>query len=136
MYDAFILAAGFGTRLRPLTDELPKPLVPVCGVPMLAYALAQCAHFGIKSVVVNAHWKAEQLVSWSGLREGCQVSISEELPEILGTGGGLHRVREVAVPWWLRGVLLLPGEGGTGQLERRALYAHPGPEAPERATGA
>jgi NDP-sugar pyrophosphorylase family protein len=93
MYEAFILAAGFGTRLRPLTDDLPKPLVPVCGVPMLAYALAQCAHFGIEKVVVNAHWKAEALAGWAGLREGCHVSISEELPEILGTGGGLHRVQ-------------------------------------------
>ena len=94
MFDAFILAAGFGTRLRPLTDELPKPLVPVCGVPMLAYALAQCAHFGLKTVVVNAHWKAEKLQPWVGFCEGCKVSISEEYPDILGTGGGLHRVRE------------------------------------------
>jgi mannose-1-phosphate guanylyltransferase len=94
MVEAFILAAGFGTRLRPLTENLPKPLVPVCGVPMLAYALAQCAHFGIEKVVVNAHWKAEALAQWGGEHEGCQVSISEELPDILGTGGGLHRVRE------------------------------------------
>jgi mannose-1-phosphate guanylyltransferase len=94
MFDAFILAAGFGTRLRPLTDELPKPLVPVCGVPMLAYALAQCAHFGLDRVVVNAHWKAKKLYAWAGEREGCTVSISEELPDILGTGGGLHRVRD------------------------------------------
>ena len=67
MYDAFILAAGFGTRLRPLTEELPKPLVPVCGVPMLAYALAQCAQYGLTNVVVNAHWKSHCLREWEGL---------------------------------------------------------------------
>ncbi len=94
MFDAFILAAGFGTRLRPLTDELPKPLVPVCGVPMLAYALAQCAHHGLTNVVVNAHWKAEQLRPWAGHHEGCNVTISEEIPDILGTGGGLKLVQE------------------------------------------
>lgn len=97
MYDAFVLAAGLGTRLRPLTEHRPKPLVPVCGVPMLAYALAQCARHGLGNVVVNAHWLAEQIVAWEGEREGVCVSVSVE-PVILGTGGGLRAVRHQLAP--------------------------------------
>lgn len=92
--DAFVLAAGLGTRLRPLTDHRPKPLVPICGVPLLSYALAACARHGMREVLVNAHWLAEQLVAWEGEREGCRVSVHVERPEVLGTGGGLRRVRD------------------------------------------
>lgn len=92
--DAFILAAGFGTRLRPLTNERPKPLVPLCGVPMISYAFHQCAHYGLHRVVVNAHWMADQVLRWSGSHEGCDVEVVAEHPEILGTGGGLRNVME------------------------------------------
>lgn len=91
--DAFVLAAGLGTRLRPLTAHRPKPLVPVCGVPLLAYALAVCARADLRRVVVNAHWLAEQIEPWAGAREGCAVEVVVERPEILGTGGALRRVR-------------------------------------------
>lgn len=91
MFDAFVLAAGFGTRLRPLTEHRPKPLVPVCGVPLLSYALAHCARHGLREVVVNAHHLAHQLEPWAGEREGVNVAISVE-PDILGTGGGLKHV--------------------------------------------
>jgi len=94
MHQAFVLAAGFGTRLQPLTNLRPKPLVPVCGVPMLSYALALCARHGLESVVVNAHHLAAQLRPWAGEHEGVEVFISEEQPDILGTGGGLRLVRD------------------------------------------
>ena len=97
-FDAFILAAGFGTRLRPLTHHRPKPLVPVCGVPMLAYALALCHRHGLDEVVVNAHHLAEQLRPWEGQREGVRVTLSTEHPEILGTAGGLKQVAERLAP--------------------------------------
>ena len=92
MHQAFILAAGFGTRLQPLTLDRPKPLVPMCGVPMLSYALALCARHGRTDVVVNAHYLAEQLQRWEGTHEGCAVRVVVEAPEILGTGGGLKQV--------------------------------------------
>lgn len=98
MHDAFVLAAGLGTRLRPLTNHRPKPLVPVCGVPMLAYALAACARHGLCDVVVNAHWLADQVREWEGDREGVRVTVSVEAPEILGTGGGLKRVADRLAP--------------------------------------
>jgi mannose-1-phosphate guanylyltransferase len=94
MYSAFVLAAGLGTRLRPLTEHRPKPLVPVCGVPLLAYSLALCARHGLRDVVVNAHWLAGQIEAWAGEREGVNVSVSTELPEVLGTGGGLRKVAD------------------------------------------
>jgi NDP-sugar pyrophosphorylase family protein len=93
-HDAFVLAAGLGTRLRPLTDHRPKPLVPVCGVPMLSYSLALCARHGLTDVVVNAHHLASQFDAWAGEHEGCEVTISAELPDILGTGGGLAHVKD------------------------------------------
>ena len=94
MHNAFILAAGFGTRLRPLTEHLPKPLVPVCGVPMLAYSLALLKRHGLDRAIVNAHWLPEHLRAWEGLHEGVHVTLSVETPDILGTGGGLKRVAD------------------------------------------
>ena len=72
---AFLLAAGFGTRLRPLTLCRPKPLVPVCGLPMLDYAAALCRKHGLQSAVVNAHWLPEQVVTWA--RHG--ISLAESV---------------------------------------------------------
>ena len=91
--DAFVLAAGFGTRLRPLTEVVPKPLVPVCGVPLLSWSLALCAHHGMRRVIVNGHWLPDALTPWAGEHEGCHVTLSIEQPEILGTGGGLYSRR-------------------------------------------
>ncbi|MCA9495193.1 MAG: NTP transferase domain-containing protein, partial [Myxococcales bacterium] len=93
MHQAFVLAAGLGTRLRPLTEHRPKPLVPVCGVPLLSWSLALCARHGLRDVVVNAHWLAEQVEAWSGEREGVRVTVVTER-EILGTGGGLRNVAD------------------------------------------
>lgn len=94
-HTAFVLAAGLGTRLRPLTLHRPKPLVPVVGVPMLAYALALCAHHGLRKVVVNVHHLPERFAMWQGAHEGVEVTLSRELPDILGTGGGLRHARHL-----------------------------------------
>lgn len=83
---AFLLAAGLGTRLRPLTLDRPKPLLPMCGVSMLDHALALCRRHGHEHVLVNAHWLWEQVAEWS-VRKG--VALQVEQPEVLGTGGGL-----------------------------------------------
>jgi NDP-sugar pyrophosphorylase family protein len=95
---AFILAAGFGTRLRPLTTLRPKPLVPVCGLPLLDWQLASCRAHGIHSIVVNAHWLPEQIEAWAEharLADPClTLSVQVEAPDILGTGGGLKAVED------------------------------------------
>ena len=86
MFDAFVLAAGLGTRLRPLTAHRPKPLVPVGGVPMLDYALAHARAHGAARVVVNAHHLSDQIVAWAAGQAGVEVVVERA---ILGTGGGL-----------------------------------------------
>jgi mannose-1-phosphate guanylyltransferase len=90
---AFVLAAGFGTRLRPLTQHRPKPLVPVCGIPVLEQALGLCAQHGIQAAVVNAHHLAPAIERWCEAYEGMRVQVQVETPEILGTGGGLQAAR-------------------------------------------
>ncbi len=90
---AFILAAGLGTRLRPLTLTTPKPLLPVRGVPMLDHVLAHVRAHGHDEVVVNAHWLGEQVVDWARGKPG--VTVVVEQPEILGTGGGLRNARHL-----------------------------------------
>ncbi len=87
---AFLLAAGFGTRLRPLTLHRPKPLVPVCGLPMLDYALALVQRHGLGGAVVNAHWLPEQVAAWAAA-QSVPLTVSVEAPAILGTGGGLRK---------------------------------------------
>ncbi len=90
---AFILAAGFGKRLRPYTDNTPKPMVKVGGKPMIDYALDELRSIGVKSCIVNTHYKAEMLqrhcealMRRSNLAP--DILLSHE-PEILDTGGGL-----------------------------------------------
>jgi NDP-sugar pyrophosphorylase family protein len=88
-----ILAAGLGTRLRPLTDRLPKPLLPIAGRPMIEYTLGWVAAAGIRDVMINLHHKGDLIRQTLGTGEhvGMAISYSEE-PVILGTGGGLKRV--------------------------------------------
>ncbi len=102
---AFLLAAGFGTRLRPLTLCRPKPLVPVCGLPMLDYAAALCRKHGLESAVVNAHWLPEQVVAWAQAH-AMDLHVSVEAPDILGTGGGLKR----ALPQLGEGFVVVNGD--------------------------
>ena len=94
MPTAFLLAAGFGTRLRPFTECVPKPLVPVCGVPMLDYVMSHCSAYGLTDVVVNAHHLPEQIYRWADDRRtsDVRITVSNEQPDILGTGGGLKNV--------------------------------------------
>ncbi len=87
---AMVLAAGYGTRLKPLTDRMPKPLVPVAGKPMIEYALDKLRAYGIREVIVNVSHLKDQLTAYfSGLND-LTVTISEEA-EPLETGGGLKK---------------------------------------------
>ncbi len=89
---AMILAAGLGTRLRPITEELPKPLVPVVGVPNIVRLIAHLKRSGITEIVINAHHLPEILEETLGDGSHLDVEIvySREA-EILGTGGGIKR---------------------------------------------
>lgn len=90
---AFILAAGHGTRLRPLTEHTPKCLLPVQGVPLLQLWLENCKKSGITDVLVNAHAHAGQVRDFVSRRSsGVRVVVSEE-KELLGSAGTLAQNR-------------------------------------------
>lgn len=90
---AMVLCAGLGTRLGPLSQERPKPLLPVCDYPLVRYALALLKGHKINEVVINVHHLAEQFEAelGDGRELGLRLLYSRE-DEILGTGGGLRRV--------------------------------------------
>ena len=87
---AMLLAAGYGTRLKPLTDHTPKPLVPVAGRPMIEYALDKLRAYGIEEIVINVSHLKAQLVDYFSAQKNFRVTISEEA-EPLETGGGLKK---------------------------------------------
>ena len=88
---AMIFAAGLGTRLRPLTDTMPKALVPVAGVPMLQRVLCKLRDAGIDAFVVNVHHFAEQIEAFLTENDfGVPVAISREAGTPLETGGGIR----------------------------------------------
>jgi NDP-sugar pyrophosphorylase family protein len=87
-----ILAAGFGTRLRPLTDTLPKPLLPIAGRPLIVWNLLLLRRHGITDVIINLHHLGHLIeqVLGDGSQFGTKLAYSRE-PVILGTGGGLKQ---------------------------------------------
>lgn len=85
---AMVLAAGLGTRMRPLTESVPKPLLPLAGRTLLDHALDRVADAGIGQAVVNAHWLAEQVVAACAARTRPQVTVLTETG-LLETGGGV-----------------------------------------------
>jgi MurNAc alpha-1-phosphate uridylyltransferase len=86
---AMVLAAGFGTRMRPLTDRMPKPLVPVAGRPLLDHVLDKLAEAGVADAVVNVHYLPDQIIDHVATRTKPRVTISDERDAVLGTGGGV-----------------------------------------------
>jgi N-acetyl-alpha-D-muramate 1-phosphate uridylyltransferase len=88
---AFVLAAGLGTRMRPLTDTLPKPLVPLAGRAMIDHVLDRLAAAGIAKAVINVHYLADQIERHVADRARPHVTISDERGVLLETGGGVVR---------------------------------------------
>lgn len=86
-----ILAAGLGTRMRPLTDTLPKPLVKVAGKPLIDHVLDRLAEAGVERVVVNVHHLADQMQRHLAQRKQPLIVISDERGLLLGTGGGVKK---------------------------------------------
>ncbi len=89
---AMILAAGRGERLRPLTDEMPKPLLEVGGKPLIAWHLQRLARAGYSEVVINLSWLGEMIIDvlGDGSAYGLRVSYSDEGGQALETGGGIR----------------------------------------------
>ena len=92
---AMVLAAGFGTRLKPLTLAVPKPMIPVVNKPVMQYNIELLKKFGIKDLYANIHYFPEQLENYfgDGSHHGVKLRYSYE-EELLGTAGGVKRMAE------------------------------------------
>jgi MurNAc alpha-1-phosphate uridylyltransferase len=84
-----IMAAGFGQRMRPLTNGKPKPLVKVAGKPLIDYGLDRLSEAGCDLAVVNVHYLPDQIEAWAGRHATPRIVISDERQELLDTGGGI-----------------------------------------------
>lgn len=117
-----MLAAGLGTRLRPLTDGVPKPLLPVAGVPILGHTLAQLAAAGCEAVAMNLHYLGGQIRQrFSDSFAGMPITWSEE-PQPLGTLGALHPLKEFLAPADL--IVLINGDSLCKWPLRRMIRRH------------
>jgi MurNAc alpha-1-phosphate uridylyltransferase len=92
---AMVMAAGLGTRMRPLTETLPKPMVEVAGKPLIDHALDRLAEAGIARAVVNVHHFPEAVEAHVRGRRLPQVTISDERALLLETGGGMVKARDL-----------------------------------------
>lgn len=96
---AMVFAAGLGTRLRPITDSLPKALVPVCGQPLLYHTLNKLKSSGYTDVVVNVHHFPGLIREYLATHDfGLHISISDESETLLETGGGIQHARPLLEP--------------------------------------
>jgi len=94
-----VFAAGLGTRLKPITDSLPKALVPICGQPLLYHVIGKLRDAGYTQIVVNVHHFPELIREWLATHDlGVEVSISDESACLLETGGGILHAQELILP--------------------------------------
>lgn len=90
-HTAMVMAAGLGTRMRPLTATRPKPLIEVAGKPLLDHVFDRLRAAGVRRVVVNAHYLPDLLEAHVRQTKGLEVIVSDEREQLLETGGGLVR---------------------------------------------
>ena len=97
MRQAMIFAAGLGTRLRPLTDTMPKALVKVAGQPLLWHTIMKLKAAGFERIVVNVHHFAQQIIDYLAANDnfGLDIRISDESQMLLDTGGGIKKAAQL-----------------------------------------
>src|SRR6202021_2460236 len=88
---AMVFAAGLGTRMRPITETLPKPLVKVHGRTLIVYCLDRVVESGVERAIVNVHWLADQIEAHLAKRQAPKIVISDERSKLLDQGGGIKR---------------------------------------------
>lgn len=95
MVRGLIFAAGLGTRLKPLTDRMPKALVPLAGKPLLQWQVEKLRDAGITDIIVNVHHFPDMIIDTIRANQGwnCNIAVSDEREMLLDTGGGLKKVR-------------------------------------------
>lgn len=97
---AMIFAAGLGTRLKPLTDTMPKALVRIGGEPLIKHVILRLKEAGFQRIVVNVHHFAQQIIDYLDENDhfGLDIRISDETEQLLETGGGIKKARELFDP--------------------------------------
>lgn len=128
--NAMVLAAGLGTRMRPITDTTPKPLVKIGGKAMIDYALDSLLHAGVQTAVVNVHHHADQMLAHLGARHAPKIIISDERDALMNSGGGLVKGLKLlprAPLFVMNADLFWVGEpkGEMANLERLAAFFDP-----------
>jgi N-acetyl-alpha-D-muramate 1-phosphate uridylyltransferase len=88
---AMVFAAGIGSRMRPLTETVPKPLIKVAGAPMIDHMLDRFARAGTRTAIVNVHHLADQIEAHLGARKDIEILISDERDALLDQGGGIAK---------------------------------------------
>jgi MurNAc alpha-1-phosphate uridylyltransferase len=124
---AMVFAAGLGTRMRPLTDRTPKPLMPVAGKTMLDHTLDRLAKAGVGRAVVNVHYLADQIERHLAERRQPRVIISDERSKLLDQGGGIVKALPLlgSAPFLICNTDALWLEGPTSNLRRLAAHWDP-----------
>ena len=124
-FRAMVFAAGLGTRLKPLTDTMPKALVPVAGKPLLEHTLEKLKDSGIRDVVINVHHFADMIEEWVNQHPmGMNVWFSDERAALLETGGGIkhaaHLLKDATEGFLIHNVDIL----SNADLRALQLFAH------------
>ncbi len=88
---AMIMAAGLGTRMRPLTEERPKPLVEVQGKALIDHVIDRLVQAGVRKIVVNVHYRGDMIEEHLSKRKDVEIHISDERNELLDSGGGIYK---------------------------------------------
>ncbi len=118
---AFVMAAGLGTRLRPLTYSVPKPLVPIVNVPVIGYLMQNLSKSGVKEVIINLHYRPELVRSFlgNGSKWGLKVNYSYE-EKLLGTAGGV----KLKQSFFKETFIVTSGDGLTDLDFKKAVKYH------------
>lgn len=120
---AMVLAAGLGKRMRPITDTIPKPLVPIAGTPLIDWGLDALRDAGVRKAVVNVHYLPDQLIAHLAGRHAPRIVISDERDGLLDSGGGIARVldRLGPSPFYVLNADTFWIDAGENNLRRLAL---------------
>ncbi|MCB9023826.1 MAG: nucleotidyltransferase family protein [Lentimicrobiaceae bacterium] len=120
---AMILAAGLGTRMRPLTDNLPKALLPIGKYTLLEFAILKLKHAGFDQIIINVHHFPHLITSYLAEHKnfGCQIEISDESSRLLETGGGIKKAA-----WFFKDekAVLIYNVDIVGDLDLQLLYKY------------
>ncbi|XUY26720.1 nucleotidyltransferase family protein [Agrobacterium sp. rho-8.1] len=127
---AMVLAAGLGTRMRPITDTIPKPLVGIAGRSMIDYILDLLVAAGVETIAINVHHHADQMIAHLQSRDDINILISDEREQLMNSGGGLAKGLKLLEPGpviVMNADLFWIGEtpGETTNLQKLAAFFDP-----------